>query len=221
MSMGWTSANQVFGPVRNPYDPKRIPGGSSGGTAVAIAARMAPAGIGEDTNGSIRIPAAMCGIVGLRPTHGRYPSNGVVPLAPTLDTVGPMARVVADLCLFDATITGDVMVTAPADLRGVRLGVSRRHYFSDLDAGVERVMEESLVRLRGAGAIIVEAEIPGLAELVSKVTVPIVWYEARRSRMTVTATGLSVFLGMRLCGVFVAALSDVCHRPPGSGCGYR
>jgi indoleacetamide hydrolase len=86
MSLGWTSTNQAFGPVRNPYDSDRIPGGSSGGTAVAIAARMAPAGIGEDTNGSIRVPSAMCGITGLRPTHGRYPGAGVMPLAPTLDT---------------------------------------------------------------------------------------------------------------------------------------
>ena len=181
ISLGWTSANQVFGPVRNPYDPSRIPGGSSGGTAVAIAARMAPVGLGEDTNGSIRVPAAMCGIAGLRPTIGRYPCAGVVPLAPTLDTVGPMARTVSDVCLLDAVITGTSRVTIPADLRGVRVGVSRQHYFTDLDSGVRHVVDDALVRLRGAGATIVEAEIPRLAELASKVTVPIVWYEARRS----------------------------------------
>jgi mandelamide amidase len=181
MSLGWTSANQVFGPVRNPYDPSRIPGGSSGGTAAAVAARMAPLGIGEDTNGSIRVPAAMCGIAGLRPTHGRYPGGGVVPLAPTLDTVGPMARSVSDLCLIDAVVTGEPMVTTPADLRGVRFGVSRQHYFTDLDTGVGLIVEETLARLRSAGATVVEVEIPNLAGLVGKVTLPIILYEARRN----------------------------------------
>jgi Asp-tRNA(Asn)/Glu-tRNA(Gln) amidotransferase A subunit family amidase len=181
MSLGWTSANQAFGPVRNPYDPTRIPGGSSGGTAVAIAAQMAPAGIGEDTNGSIRVPAAMCGITGLRPTHGRYPGAGVIPLAPTLDTVGPMARRVADLCLLDSVVTADPIVTSPMDLKAVRLGVSRQYYFTGLDAGVQRIMEGVLRNLADAGATIIEAEIPDLAGLVSKVTVPIIYYEARRS----------------------------------------
>lgn len=181
MSLGWTSANQVFGPVRNPYDPSRIPGGSSGGTAVAIAARMAPAGIGEDTNGSIRVPAAMCGITGLRPTHGRYPGAGVMPLAPTLDTVGPMARRVADLCLLDSVVTADPIVTLPMKLSAVRLGVSRQYYFADLDPGVQRTIETVLRSLADAGVTIVEAEIPDLANLVSKVTTQIIYYEARRS----------------------------------------
>jgi indoleacetamide hydrolase len=181
MSLGWTSANQVYGVVRNPHDPTRIPGGSSGGTAVAVSARMAPAGIGEDTNGSIRVPAAMCGITGLRPTHGRYPGAGVMPLAPSLDTLGPMARRVYDLCLLDSVVTGDPIVTSPMDLTGVRIGVSREYYFTNLDAGVQRVMDAVLSRLREAGAVVVEAEIPDLAALVGKVTVPIIYYEARRS----------------------------------------
>ena len=181
MSLGWTSANQVYGPVRNPYDLACIPGGSSGGTAVAVSARMAPAGIGEDTNGSIRVPAAMCGITGLRPTHGRYPGAGVMPLAPSLDTVGPMARRISDLCLFDSVVTGDPIVTSPMDLTEVRFGVSREHYFTNLDAGVQRVMDTVLSRLRQAGAVIVEAEIPELGALVGKVTVAIIYYEARRS----------------------------------------
>jgi mandelamide amidase len=200
MSLGWTSANQVFGPVRNPYDLRRIPGGSSGGTAVAVAARMAPVGIGEDTNGSIRVPAGMCGIAGLRPTHGRYPGEGVIPLSPTLDTVGPMARRVSDLCLIDAVVTGDAMVTEPADLRGLRFGVARLHYFSDLDTGVAFVVEEALRRLRDAGATIVEAEVPALAELVGKVTLPIILFEARRN--------LSRFLTVHGAPVDFAQLVD-------------
>ena len=181
MSLGWTSANQVYGPVRNPYDPTCIPGGSSGGTAVAVSARMAPTGIGEDTNGSIRVPAAMCGITGLRPTLGRYPGAGVMPLAPSLDTVGPMARRVYGLCLLDSVVTGDPIVTLPMDLTGLRLGVSREYYFTNLDTGVQRVMEKVLSRLQETGAVIVEAEIPDLAALVGKVTVAIIYYEARRS----------------------------------------
>lgn len=181
MSLGWTSANQVFGSVRNPYDPSRIPGGSSGGTAAAVAARMAPAGLGEDTNGSIRIPSAMCGIAGLRPTHGRYPSAGVMPLAPTLDTIGPMARRVADLCLLNSVVTGDPIVTSPVDLTEIRLGVSREHYFTDLDSGVQRIIDGALVSLRDAGVTIIEVDIPNLTALVGNVTLPISYYEARRS----------------------------------------
>jgi len=90
LSFGWTSNNHAFGAVRNPYDTSRIPGGSSGGTAAAIAARMAPLGIAEDTQGSIRVPAAMCGIYGFRPTQNRYPNQGVVPISPLFDQVGPL-----------------------------------------------------------------------------------------------------------------------------------
>jgi indoleacetamide hydrolase len=96
---GGMSSNPVFGPVRNPYDRARVAGGSSGGTAAAIAARMAPIGLGTDTAGSVRIPSAFCGTVGLRPTSvggKRYSSDGIVPLALDLDTAGPMARCVAE-----------------------------------------------------------------------------------------------------------------------------
>ena len=102
LSFGWTSTNLSFGAVKNPYDPTRIPGGSSGGTAVAVATRMAPLGVAEDTCGSIRVPAALCGIAGFRPTTLRYPSRGVMPLTPLFDTLGPHARTVADIVLFDS-----------------------------------------------------------------------------------------------------------------------
>jgi Asp-tRNA(Asn)/Glu-tRNA(Gln) amidotransferase A subunit family amidase len=96
LSFGWTSNNQAFGPVRNPYDPTRIPGGSTGGTAVAVAARMAPLRVAEGTEGSIRVSAALTGIAGFRPTTGRYPSSGVIPITPLFDQVGPHARCVAE-----------------------------------------------------------------------------------------------------------------------------
>src|SRR5271163_1204847 len=108
LSYGWTSNNLAFGAVHNPYDPACIPGGSSGGTAAAIASRMAPLGVAEDTEGSIRVPAAFCGIAGFRPTTGRYSTRGCVPISPLFDQVGPHARSVADLALFDSVAAHDV-----------------------------------------------------------------------------------------------------------------
>lgn len=96
-AFGFSSENQWFGPVRNPHDPTTSPGGSSGGSAVAVAAGLAPISIGTDTGGSIRVPAALCGIFGLKVTHGRVPLTGVFPLGPSLDTVGPLAANAADL----------------------------------------------------------------------------------------------------------------------------
>ncbi len=101
LSFGWTSDNHAFGAVHNPYAPTRIPGGSSGGTAAAVAAHMAPLGVAEDTQGSIRVPAALCGICGFRPTTGRYSTRGCVPISPLFDQIGPHARTVSDLALFD------------------------------------------------------------------------------------------------------------------------
>jgi mandelamide amidase len=167
LSYGWTSNNAAFGPVHNPYERQRIPGGSSGGTAVAVAARMAPAGLAEDTNGSIRIPAALSGIAGLRPSTGRWPQRGVMPITPLFDTVGPHARTVADLALLDAVVTGDTRLTPVASLRGVRLAVSPAYYLAGLHPETDRVMRAALVRLKDAGAVIVEAEVPQLAELVN------------------------------------------------------
>jgi aspartyl-tRNA(Asn)/glutamyl-tRNA(Gln) amidotransferase subunit A len=98
-AFGFSSENPWWGPVRNPWDPTTSPGGSSGGSAAAVAAGLAPVGIGTDTGGSVRVPAALCGLVGLKVTHGRVPLTGVFPLAPSLDTVGPLATTVADPAL--------------------------------------------------------------------------------------------------------------------------
>ncbi|PYP49463.1 MAG: hypothetical protein DMD45_14435 [Gemmatimonadetes bacterium] len=160
LSLGWTSNNATFGAVRNPYDPTRVPGGSSGGSAVAVAARMAPLAIAEDTLGSIRIPSAMCGICGLRPTFGRYPDDGIMPLTTNkFDQVGPLARSVEDLALFDSVITGDMSPLAATDLKGVRIGIAD-FFLADLDSEVERVTNAALDRLRAAGVTIVPADVP-------------------------------------------------------------
>src|SRR5205085_1463978 len=188
LSFGWTSNNLAFGPVRNPYDPKRIPGGSTGGTAVAVAARMAPLGVAEDTQGSIRVPAALCGVCGFRPTTGRYPTDGTAPITPLFDQIGPHARTVEDLLLFDSVMTGDQRPVAPAELRGLRLGIPRSYYFAGLDPEVEHQMDAVMARLRAAGVVLVEAEIPGLADLVAQVTRPVQIHDAAASLTTYLRT---------------------------------
>jgi Asp-tRNA(Asn)/Glu-tRNA(Gln) amidotransferase A subunit family amidase len=170
LSYGWTSNNLAFGAVRNPYDPTRIPGGSSGGTAAAIAARLAPLGVAEDTEGSIRVPAAFCGIKGFRPTTGRYSTKGCVPISPLFDQVGPHARTVEDLALFDAVLAHDTRPVKAGSLSGVRLGIVRDYWFSGLDAEVERITDIALMRLKDAGAELIETELPGLARLIDLTT---------------------------------------------------
>jgi indoleacetamide hydrolase len=181
LSLGWTSNNLAFGAVHNPYDVKRIPGGSSGGTAAAVAARMAPLGVAEDTEGSIRVPAAMCGIAGFRPTTRRYVTTGVIPITPLFDQVGPHARTVCDLALFDSVATGDWSSLSATNLKGSKLGVARGYFFSGLDSEVQRVTSAALRKLQTAGVELVEADVPELAQLVKKLTTsPIlihdVWY---------------------------------------------
>ena len=170
LSYGWTSNNQAFGAVHNPFDQTRIPGGSSGGTAAAIAARMAPLGVAEDTQGSIRVPAAFCGLAGFRPTTGRYSTHGCVPISPLFDQVGPHARSVADLVLFDSVVAGEFSPLRPLALRGLRLGVVRDYWFTDLDPEVERLTSVALRVLTDAGAELIESKLPGLAHLIDLTT---------------------------------------------------
>jgi mandelamide amidase len=179
LSFGWTSNNLAFGAVHNPYDPTRIPGGSSGGTAAAIAAHMAPLGIAEDTEGSIRVPAALCGVTGFRPTTRRYSTVGVIPASALLDQTGPHARSMADIALFDRIATGDMRELGRSPLQGARLAVSRGYWFEGLDSEVDRIANEALSKLRTAGVIIVEAEVPGVQELIERTADLIVDHDVR------------------------------------------
>ena len=163
--------------VRNPYDRTRIAGGSSSGTGAAIGARLAPGGLGSDTGGSVRIPAALTGGAGLRPTLGRYSQDGVTPIAHSRDTVGPMARTVSDVALLDAVITGGA-VPAPASLRGVKLGVYRAYFFADLDPDTKAVTDVALDKLRQAGATVVDVDMPDLKKLNDAASFPVALYEA-------------------------------------------
>ena len=159
LALGSTSANPTFGYVKNPYDLSRIPGGSSGGTAAAIAARIVPAGLGSDTTGSIRMPSHFCGIAGLRPSNPKtnklYPVDGIVPLQLEFDVAGPMARNVADIALIHTAITHQAELT-PADLHGVRIGLPRAYFWETLDGDVAKIME--LDRLRDAGAVLIDVD---------------------------------------------------------------
>jgi indoleacetamide hydrolase len=179
LSYGWTSNNHAFGAVHNPYDVSRIPGGSSGGTAAAVAAGMAPLGVAEDTEGSIRVPAALCGLVGFRPTTGRYSTQGVVPLSPLFDQVGPHARSVADVVLFDAVAAGDRRKMAPTPLKGVKLALVRDYFYTGLDPEVQRISELALAKLRAAGVELIEAELPDLGRLIDLTTYQVQGYDVR------------------------------------------
>ncbi len=162
---GPTSEDSCFGPPRNPHDPSRTPGGSSGGSAAAVAAGMCAASIGTDTGGSIRIPAAACGVVGLKPTIGELSCGGVIPLCRSLDHIGPLTRSVEDAWIVYRAMAGD---PSPSPLdppfqdgskSSVRVGIPRRHLLERLDPGVRARFEEALGRLRAAGIVAEDVEI--------------------------------------------------------------
>ena len=163
-AFGFSSENHWFGAVRNPWDPGTSPGGSSGGSAVAAAAGLAGVAIGTDTGGSIRVPAAVCGTVGLKVTHGRVPISGVFPLAPSLDTVGPLTRTVGDAALIYGAIAGHeaadpysavepVHPPQPeTSLEGIVVGVPHPWVDQAVDASLDAAFDAALGRLAGVGA---------------------------------------------------------------------
>ncbi len=157
--------NPVTATPPNAFDAARAPGGSSSGAAASIALNLAPAAIGTDTGGSVRIPAAWNGLVGLKTTAGRLPMTGVTPLSPTLDTAGPLARSVEDAALLDAALAGE---TAPdldgATLKNRRFLVAESRLLDDLDPDLAAGFEAALERLAAAGAILERAPVPELAE---------------------------------------------------------
>ena len=163
---GTTSEDSAFGPVRNPHNASRSPGGSSGGSAVAVATGMAVAALGTDTGGSVRIPAAACGTVGLKPTYGEVSVDGVVPLSRTLDHVGPFARTVSDAWLLHRALLGQAehpgLSSAP--IGTLRLAVPREYFCELLDDEVSSEFEGALNDLRQAGAHVDEVSIPHASE---------------------------------------------------------
>jgi aspartyl-tRNA(Asn)/glutamyl-tRNA(Gln) amidotransferase subunit A len=167
---GTTNEDSAFGPVRNPHDSSRSPGGSSGGSAVSVATGMAFATIGTDTGGSIRIPAAACGVVGLKPSYGEISTEGVVPLSRTLDHVGPIAGTVTDAWYVYRALTdivssndsgtkGGQHPPKAANVDGLRLAIPRVYFCDLLDLEVRSTFEAAIERLRQAGAGIAEVNI--------------------------------------------------------------
>ena len=180
LAFGITSNNAVTGAVRNPRDPGMIPGGSSGGTAAAIAAGVFPAGLGTDTGGSCRIPAALCGVIGFRPTTGRYDGDGVVPISHTRDTVGPLARSVRDIVLFDGVLSGDISAVADRGIADFTIGVPRTVFFENLDPVVAQAVEAQLSSLSSQGAKLVEVNFDPIWPHNEAFSFPVVFYEVMR-----------------------------------------
>ena len=172
-ALGTTNEDSAFGPVHHPLDRKRSPGGSSGGSAVSVVTGMAFASIGTDTGGSIRIPSAACGLVGLKPASGEIPLDGVVPLSSTLDHVGPMCRSVEDAQMVYDVLRGQTPGTTPSTTpnrespRGIRLGVLREYFMELLDPEVAAGFAAACARLRDAGAELRDVAIAHAGEIAS------------------------------------------------------
>ena len=165
-AFGTTNEDSAFGLARNPRDEQRSPGGSSGGSAASIAAGMALATIGTDTGGSIRIPAAACGTVGLKPSYGEVSADGVVPLSRTLDHVGPLAMTVGDAWLTYRALLGEpARALAPSPINSLRFAVLAPYFCADLDEGVRASFDRAVERLRAGGARIDAAEIRHAADI--------------------------------------------------------
>ena len=168
LAYGVTSNNPHFGPVHNPWDLERIPGGSSGGSAAAVAAGIVPLATGTDTGGSIRIPASFCGVVGLKPTFGRVSARGVLPLSASMDHVGPITRTVRDTAIaFQAMVADPSGYVPPADaeIRGLRIGLPRNFYFDRIDVEVGLAVRTAVQTAAAIGARIIEIDVPDMEAL--------------------------------------------------------
>jgi mandelamide amidase len=180
LAVGGTSTNLHFGQVRNPWRKDVIAGGSSGGSAAAVATRLAPAALGTDTNGSVRGPCSMSGIAGFRPSFQRYPAGGVIPPTRTRDSVGIMANCVADLALLDGALAAETYSLENLSLRGLRLGHPRGDLYRLMDERTRRIIDAALRLLERSGAEIVEANIPELTTLTAKAAWVVSGYEVVR-----------------------------------------
>ena len=178
LALGITSNNAFFGPVRHPDDTSRSAGGSSGGSAVAVATGVVPFALGTDTGGSVRVPASFCGIVGWRPTVGRWGSGRGVPISHTRDTAGVLATTVADAALVDEIVTGEPQALPEA--RRLRLGIPRPGFYDDLDPATADVMRRALDRLADGGVELVETAVADAHELDAECGFPIVFHEIAR-----------------------------------------
>nr|MBA3805957.1 Asp-tRNA(Asn)/Glu-tRNA(Gln) amidotransferase subunit GatA [Acidobacteriota bacterium] len=173
-AMGSSNENSAYGPVRNPWDTTRVPGGSSGGSAAAVAAGIVPTALGSETGGSVRQPAALCGIVGLKPTYGRFSRYGLVAFASSLDNIGVFGQTVMDVAAVTRVIAGrdphdstsadvpvpDYAAEIEREIKGARIGVPRSLFGEGLDAEVLASVEAAIEAYRELGAEIIDIELP-------------------------------------------------------------
>lgn len=177
-AMGSSNENSAFGPVKNPWDQSRVPGGSSGGSAVAVALGQSPLSLGTDTGGSIRQPASLTGVVGIKPTYGRVSRYGAVAFASSLDQIGPFARTVSDLAIglgviagadpHDSTAMetpvpdyyGELKALPDRSLKGIRIGIPKQYFIEGIDSEVESTVRSAIEKLKSLGAQIVDISLP-------------------------------------------------------------
>jgi len=173
-AMGSSNETSYFGPVKNPWDMERIPGGSSGGSAVAISAILAPASLGSDTGGSIRQPASLCGVVGMKPTYGRVSRYGLIAFGSSLDQIGPFARSIDDCALILEAISGydpkdstSIKIDTPEylknlnkDIKGLKIGVPKEYFIEGVEEDIVKSIEKSIEIYKKLGAEIQEISLP-------------------------------------------------------------
>jgi aspartyl-tRNA(Asn)/glutamyl-tRNA(Gln) amidotransferase subunit A len=224
-AMGSSTENSAYGPARNPWAPDRIPGGSSGGSAVAVAAGMAALALGSDTGGSIRQPAALCGVVGMKPTYGRVSRYGLIAFASSLDQIGPFARTIEDAALLLEVIAGhdahdstaaqrDVPALVNAlsgDIRGLRIGVPRDLLEEGVDPDVRGAFDQSLRTLEDLGASVQTMTLP-----YSRFAIPVYYLVATAEASSNLARYDGVRYGMR---ARAATLGEMYDRTRSAGFG--
>jgi aspartyl-tRNA(Asn)/glutamyl-tRNA(Gln) amidotransferase subunit A len=225
-AMGSSNENSAYGPVKNPWDTSRVPGGSSGGSAVAVSTGMAICALGSDTGGSIRQPASFCGVVGLKPTYGRVSRYGLIAFGSSLDQIGPFANSVEDAARLLAVLAGrderdstssdapvdDYAGAAASEIRGLRVGVPREFYGDGLDAEVRAQVEAAIKRLGELGAEIIDVSLPH-----TEYAVPVYYLVATAEASANLARYDGVRYGFR--AEEAAALQDMYSRTRDQGFG--
>ena len=229
-AMGSSNETSAFGPVHNPWALDRIPGGTSGGSAAAVAARLAPVSIGSDTGGSIRQPAALCGVVGLKPTYGRVSRYGLIAHASSLDQIGPLAHTVQDAAITLSVIAGadpadatssseavpDYAAGLTGEVRGVRIGVPSSILERGVDGDVLRAFRSALDTLAGRGATLVDIELPH-----AKHAIGVYYLIATAEASSNLARYDGVRYGFRAPGAGEADLKTMYARTRGNGFGLE
>ena len=227
-AMGSSNENSAYGPVSNPWAHDRAPGGSSGGSAAAVAARCAPLALGSDTGGSIRQPASFCGVVGLKPTYGRVSRYGLLAFASSLDQVGPISGTVSDAALALSVLAGpdpadatssprpvpDFTAALTGDVAGLRIGVPRAFVADGVDDRVRSAFDEALETLRRAGARLVDVDLPH-----AKYTIPVYYLVATAEASSNLARYDGVRYGHRTADEGRLGLQDMYRRTRDEGFG--